>query len=272
LALDDDGNLFGTTSSGGGFDLGTVFELKTNGTHSILVSFNGTNGNYPECDLIRSRSGTVYGTTAIGGAQEMGTVFEVSRSGEFKVLTSFTRTNGALPYAGLIQATDGNFYGTTSQGGAEDYGVVFSMTPAGKIRVLYSLSRTAYPFAGVTQSADGALYGATYAGGDGYGSIFKIDASLPRIRPILRFTRVFPSGPELTISGRTKDSVPVSAVRYQLNNADWESAQSTNDWRDWSFTEMPIVGRNVLRVYAVDSVGACSRTNWCPFYWHAMSR
>jgi uncharacterized repeat protein (TIGR03803 family) len=48
LTIDGNGNLFGTTSSGGSYDDGTVFELAANHTaFSSLVSFTGNSGAYP---------------------------------------------------------------------------------------------------------------------------------------------------------------------------------------------------------------------------------
>ena len=60
LIADAAGNLFGTTFAGGANgDHGTVFELVNNGggsyTLTTLVSFNGTNGNGPDCRSDRRR-------------------------------------------------------------------------------------------------------------------------------------------------------------------------------------------------------------------------
>jgi len=90
LIFDAFGNLYGTTSSGGGisseckFGCGTVFELtpKASGgwTEKVLHSFNpdGKEGAFPEAGLIFDASGNLYGTTYGGGAYGYGTVFEIT--------------------------------------------------------------------------------------------------------------------------------------------------------------------------------------------------
>jgi uncharacterized repeat protein (TIGR03803 family) len=85
LVQDPDGNFYGTTSYGGAYTNqsvlgnGTVFQLKTNGTLTTLVSFNGTNGALPQAGLVQSADGSFYGTTASGGTNGgYGTVFRFS--------------------------------------------------------------------------------------------------------------------------------------------------------------------------------------------------
>lgn len=79
-----DGNFYGTTWAGGAFTnlagqgYGTVFKLTTNGTLTMLVSFDGANGAAPEGGLIQSADGNFHGTTASGGAYGYGTVFRLS--------------------------------------------------------------------------------------------------------------------------------------------------------------------------------------------------
>lgn len=83
LQLDDAGNLFGTTSSGGKSDRGSVFELS--GTSlKTLYSFcrDGSpcvDGAYPSAGVIMDAGGTLYGTTAAGGSgKDGGTVFALT--------------------------------------------------------------------------------------------------------------------------------------------------------------------------------------------------
>jgi uncharacterized repeat protein (TIGR03803 family) len=87
LIADAHGDLFGTTTYGGGANNdGTVFEIAKTAdgyasTPTTLVSFNGTNGASPNGSLIADAHGDLFGTTYVGGANGDGTVFEISDSG-----------------------------------------------------------------------------------------------------------------------------------------------------------------------------------------------
>ena len=79
LIFDANGNLFGTTSSGGDNSKGTVFEVDAvTGALTTLVSFDGSNGQSPYAGLIADANGNLYGTTYGGGDFGYGTVFELS--------------------------------------------------------------------------------------------------------------------------------------------------------------------------------------------------
>lgn len=68
LLMDAQGNLFGTTSYGGKFDSGAVFELSASGKESLLYSFTGgEDGAYPFDGLVMDTSGNLFGTTELGG-------------------------------------------------------------------------------------------------------------------------------------------------------------------------------------------------------------
>ena len=72
--------LYGTTSSGGSSDDGTVFQISTGGSYTQLHSFSGspTDGAEPYASLI-DVDGILYGTTHTGGAgYGAGTVFSLS--------------------------------------------------------------------------------------------------------------------------------------------------------------------------------------------------
>lgn len=77
LVLDNLGNLYGTTNSGGSSYYGTVFKLDPSGTETILHSFSGADGRLPELGLVRDSSGNLYGTTQYGGAYGGGVVFKI---------------------------------------------------------------------------------------------------------------------------------------------------------------------------------------------------
>jgi uncharacterized repeat protein (TIGR03803 family) len=127
-----DGDFYGTTTSGGTSDAGTVFRVTPTGAETVLYSFAGgtSDGANPLAGLIQGGDGNFYGTTWLGGASGDGTVFKISPSGTETVLHIFTGApgDGAQPYAPLLQGSDGSLYGTTFVGGANSDGTVFKVT------------------------------------------------------------------------------------------------------------------------------------------------
>jgi uncharacterized repeat protein (TIGR03803 family) len=164
------GNLYGTTSIGGGMGCGgsgcgTVFELTLNGQETVLYSFQGgSDGANPQAGLIFDSAGNLYGTTSIGGGtgcggSGCGTVFKVGPNGQETVLYSFQGgSDGANPLAGLVFDGAGNLFGTASEGGIAGpcsnpgCGTVFELSVDGGFSVVYSFQGG---------SADGAMPEAT---------------------------------------------------------------------------------------------------------------
>jgi uncharacterized repeat protein (TIGR03803 family) len=73
------GDLYGTTSAGGGScGCGTIFKVNpTTGKEAVVHVFNGGNdGAYPYYGLTKGGNDTFYGTTVQGGNSSQGTVFE----------------------------------------------------------------------------------------------------------------------------------------------------------------------------------------------------
>ena len=211
LIADRAGNLYGTTEAGGASGAGTVFKLtppaegQTAWTETVLLSFNGTDGEGPRAALIADSAGNLYSTTPYSGSSGAGTVFKLAppAAGQTDwtetVLLTFNGTKGIrgqTPAGALIADHAGNLYGTTTYGGAPKSicapigcGTVFKLAPplAGKkawtetILADFRGTNGADPYAGLVAGRGGSLYGTTTAGGapgtacgDSCGTVFKV--------------------------------------------------------------------------------------------------
>jgi uncharacterized repeat protein (TIGR03803 family) len=138
VTLDAEGNLYGTTSGGGTFGLGTVYKMTPSGRETVLHSFAGaSDGSASYSGVTFDGAGNLYGTTYKGGTANVGVVYRISPSGLETILHSFTGgSDGASPYAGLAIDSAGNLYGTTFAGGQNNEGLIFKMNPSGEETVL----------------------------------------------------------------------------------------------------------------------------------------
>jgi uncharacterized repeat protein (TIGR03803 family) len=179
VTIGRDNSLYGTTSQGGNYGLGTAFKLTRNGELLWSVSFNGKNGSHPEAQLVQGFDGGFYGTTFDGGPHDSGTVFRLSpANGEIQTLYSFSGNDGANPLGRLAFVGVDVLYGTTSAGGPFDGGTVFRLNRFGDLTTLVSFESTngISPRAGLTLGRDKSLYGTTARGGTyGRGTIFKVN-------------------------------------------------------------------------------------------------
>ena len=163
-------------------------------TESVLYSFSGgSDGGYPDSDLVMDRAGNLYGTSVEGGAFGSGAVFELSPSGTSwteTVLYSFTSgTDGGEPYGGVTLDAVGNLYGTTVTGGSGGAceggcGVAFKLTNSAGAwteTVIHNFTGGADgsgPGAGLSLGKDGGLYGMTPIGGaSGLGVIYELKSN-----------------------------------------------------------------------------------------------
>jgi uncharacterized repeat protein (TIGR03803 family) len=149
---------------------------------ATLVSFNGSNGEFPYASLISDHSGNLYGTTFGGGTSGKGTIFHLdTASATLSTLASFAGVNGAFPSTKLMIDAAGNLLGTTEQGGFANWGTIYRLEPnTNTLTSLASFDFTngAYPVAALISDPTGNLYGTTYNGGiDASGTVFRLDAN-----------------------------------------------------------------------------------------------
>jgi uncharacterized repeat protein (TIGR03803 family) len=198
-----DGYLYGTTSSGGAFDAGTIFKIDTSGTLSTVYTFTGGADGGGAGDLTLGSDGNLYGTTTNGGgASGSGTIFKLDPAGNVTTLHQFAfSAEGALS-GPLVRAADGNLYGGTCQGGTSGFGTIFKFdAPTSTIIVLYAFPEACAEQqlrARLLESPAGTFYGTINAGGPSAGgTVFRLVAATSELTTFQAFTPaegLFPSG------------------------------------------------------------------------------
>ena len=185
VTMDEAGNLYGTTPSGGVNSAGLAYELSMKGqgwTLNPLYSFlGGASGSGPS-GVILGPNNALYGT-ASGGSQNCrydtqpcGLIFSL-RPGPTACLTALcswmesllyqpSGSNDAYDPNNLVFDQAGNLYGISYWGGAYGQGAVFELTPSNgswSEKILYSFSNGtdgANPNS-LLLGHDGNLYGTT---------------------------------------------------------------------------------------------------------------
>lgn len=164
LAMDQSGNLYGTTRDGGlslvncsansgPYWCGTVFQLipprEPHGswTRNLIYEFqanDATDGYWPMAGLTLDKQGNLYGTTEDDGENLSGVVFELSPGAygdpwtetilhrfQYPGRNASTPADGSAPASSLFMDEFGNLFGTTLWGGsgACHCGTVFELSP-----------------------------------------------------------------------------------------------------------------------------------------------
>ena len=148
LVFDRAGNLFGTTSQGGAYGLGTIYELTlSNGgwTEKVIYSFTGgSDGAHPQTLLV-GQDGNLYGTTLNHIYPGDGVIFQLTPFGNSWTEHTLATYGGCGHLSGschprLLQENRGNLYGLSDyvfqvcNPGCHDYGYtvsqIFMMSPS----------------------------------------------------------------------------------------------------------------------------------------------
>jgi uncharacterized repeat protein (TIGR03803 family) len=191
------GDIYGTTSSGGSGSGGTIFRMTLTGTLTTLYNFEDF--DYPAAGLVEGAGGNFYGTTITYASNSYGTIFKMTQDGAVTTLHSFSAADGSWPVAPLMEAANGHFYGTTAQGGpassicvSTGCGTVFEISPEGELTTLHYFAGPdgLSPSGALVQGTDGNLYGTTSGGGPGNSSCDFGCGTIFQITPGGKFTTV----------------------------------------------------------------------------------
>jgi len=190
IIFDPAGALYGTTTYGGEYGFGSVFQLSPSGggwTETDIYDFQGlADGGYPGVGLAMDGAGNLYGTTYFGGAYGWGTVFELTGSGSSWTRTTLysfeNRSDGHGPAGGVTFDNAGNLFGGTLYGGSNgEAGIVYELSPSDggwTFTLLYTFSGNGGTDSNVTIDSSGNIYGTTVADGSyEQGSVFKLTPS-----------------------------------------------------------------------------------------------
>jgi uncharacterized repeat protein (TIGR03803 family) len=170
--------LFGTTTTGGANQYGTVFKIKSDssGYAHVLDLADATTGSGPDGALYYDGA-YLYGMTPTGGAYSKGIIFKIKPDGTgyLKLLDFDGATTGANPHGTLY--SDGVYlYGPTPYGGANNLGTIFKIKPDGTGFIkLLDLNYSYGTFSNCSFISDNTfLYGVASDGCSSSGSVYKI--------------------------------------------------------------------------------------------------
>jgi uncharacterized repeat protein (TIGR03803 family) len=194
-----DGNLYGTATSGGPNNMGTVFRVApATQQFTVLHAFDHQDGALPGA-LAQAPNGNLYGVTSSGGANNGGTAYVITPDGTYTILHNFMAPGGSAENPNTITVgSDGYLYGTTASGGNYFTGSIFQLSPAGAYTLLYSFtprdangnnSDGSVPNT-LILGRDGNLYGlGAYGGTSGVGTVFRFSPQTSQFTTLHSFNR-----------------------------------------------------------------------------------
>ena len=190
---------YGTTTSGGPDDTGTIFKAAPDGTgfatiKSFTYSTPGASGDEIAIQAWQSPAGKLYGVTSRGGKNGSGVIYEYDpATSTYVVRYNFDRTTGHTPYSTLVPGPSGKLYGITSSGGVPNKGVIYEFDYVSgnyAAKAEFDGTNGANASGGsLYLHTNGKFYGVTSFGGSvGGGVIFEFDPATSVLTKKIDFT------------------------------------------------------------------------------------
>ena len=189
LAVDPQGNVYGTTQGGGTYGGGTIYEFTAAHTLKVLHAFDATvgDGATPLQGLVRSSTGALFGAAAGGATSTNGNVFQITSTGGYVTRYRFlSEGDGHCPFSSVAVDSKGNVYGTVVGNGfgGDPNGAVWKLSMQNKLTPIHlfgdglnGLPDGEYPDQAPVVDAAGNVYGTSMimSGSDYAGVVWKID-------------------------------------------------------------------------------------------------
>ncbi len=147
LTFGADGKIYGTTTEGGSYNAGSLFDYDpTTGTLTVDYNFNpDTDGEAVRAGLLLHSDGSLYGTTTTG-LNGGGALFRYNSSTGMEVLHAFNPVvDGKYSAGGVSEDQQGHVIGFCNQGGNNNQGTCFSYSDTDGFDLIYSFSTAESP-------------------------------------------------------------------------------------------------------------------------------
>jgi uncharacterized repeat protein (TIGR03803 family) len=190
LTIDANGNLFGTTTTGGDHSDGEIFEI-TAGAHTFIPVYSFTSSDGTPGGIAVDAAGDIFGVTTSGGTNGTGQLFEIAANqpaGQ-SVITPLQSLPGGVSEPSITLDSHGNIFGTTVTGGNGNDGTIFEYNTATQsLNTLYQFtggSDGSFPNGRIVVDGSDDVFGTTIGStsGSGSGAVFELvnGASNPTI-------------------------------------------------------------------------------------------
>lgn len=182
-----DGNYYGVswqqvvggTSGSGGY----IYRATPQGSLTKLYTLPaGTFSSYGSnfVPILQATDGNFYGVTTSGG-NGYGSVYQLTPSGQYTTLYSFAKGSSSFPQS-LIQASDGNLYSASL--GYHLGGEISRISTSGQYTPMHYMGgNDGQCQCLIIQGSDGVIYGTAIQGGGAGGTVFALNAGLPKPAP-----------------------------------------------------------------------------------------